>query len=182
MNSNLSQIQKIKENLEAVAFLISKEGAEREAHGKIVQSLVFLSQLETELEGKCSNDSSGKPIKVSASSAASQSYKNIESKNETDDEVNKVMRRLPRWFKNPSQYNSTILYGYLKLSEKNPKISLHALRTECKTINDFDGNYNQMKNFGEKNHGKVFEESDGYVTLWEPVKDFILKLYNESKA
>lgn len=37
-----------------------------------------------------------------------------------------------------------------------------------------------MKNFGEKNHGKVFEERDGYVTLWEPVKDFILKLYNES--
>jgi hypothetical protein len=39
-----------------------------------------------------------------------------------------------------------------------------------------------MKNFGEKNHGKVFEERDGYVTLWEPVKDFILNLYNKNKV
>lgn len=122
MNSNLSQIQKIKENLEAVAFLISKGGAEREAHGRIVQSLVLLSQIETELEGKCSNDPPGKPIEVLASSAASQRYRNIESRNEIDDEVNKVMRRLPRWFRNPSQYNSTILYGYLKLSEKIQKL------------------------------------------------------------
>lgn len=39
-----------------------------------------------------------------------------------------------------------------------------------------------MKNFGEKNHGKVFEENDGVITLWEPVQEFILELYKRFKG
>lgn len=182
MESNLTQVQKMKENLEMAAFLVSKGGSEREAHGKIVESLVLLSQLETELKCKCSNNSFEDSINVSASNEHPYNLKSIKSKNETDQEVEKVTRRLPRWFRNQSQYNSTILYSFLKLSEKNQNVSLQALRANCQSVNDFDGNYNQMKNFGEKNHGKVFEERDGYVTLWEPVKEFVLQLYNENKV
>jgi len=160
MNSNLTQVQKLKENLEIAAFLVSKGGSEREAHSKIVESLVLLSQFN----------------------AHSFNLKSIKSKNETDQEVEKVTRRLPNWFKKPSQYNSTILYSFLKLSETNQNVSLQALRADCQSVNDFDGNYNQMKNFGEKNHGKVFEERDGYVTLWEPVREYVLQLYNENKV
>ncbi|MCI5159096.1 MAG: hypothetical protein D3906_11815 [Candidatus Electrothrix sp. AUS1_2] len=179
MDSYLTQVQKVKEELETVAFLISKGGSEREAHGKIVESLVLLSQLETRIKHECSNDSFGDLVGVSASNL--HSY-NSKSKDEADQEVNKIHRRLPRWFRNPRQYNSTILISYLKLSEERQKVSVQTLRDDCKSVKDFNGNYNQMKNFGENNHGKVFEERDGYVTLWEPVREFVLQLYNENKA
>ncbi|MCI5161832.1 MAG: hypothetical protein D3917_07380 [Candidatus Electrothrix sp. AX5] len=178
MNS-LPQVQKIKEHLETVAFLISKGGSAREAHGKIIESLVLLSQLKTRIKSKCPNDSSRDLVGVSASNL--HSY-NPKSKDEADQEIEKVKRKLPKWFRNPSQCNSTILYSYLKLSEEKQHVSLKLLRDDCKSVNGFDGNYNQMKNFGKKNHGKVFEERDGYVTLWEPVREFVLKLYNENKA
>ena len=54
MDINISRIQKVRENLETVAFLISKGGAEREAHSKIVDSLVLFSQLEAELKERFS--------------------------------------------------------------------------------------------------------------------------------
>lgn len=173
MNSYLAQVQKTKELLETVAFLVSKGESEREAHGKIIESLVLLSQLETELKCKRSNNLPEDLV---------HNPEPMKSQNETDQEIEKVRRKVPRWFKNPSQCNSTILFSYLKLSEKKQKVSLQALRDDCKSVNDFNGNYNQMKNFRENNHGKVFEERDGYVTLWEPVREFVLQLYNENKA
>ena len=145
MDINISRIQKVRENLETVAFLISKGGAEREAHSKIVESLVLFSQLEAELKEKFSNNPPRDSIEVSVPNVGSQHRQHSNLKNETDREVKKVTRRLSRWFRNPSQYNSTILYSFLKLSEKNQSVSLQALRSECKTLNDFDGNYNQMK-------------------------------------
>ena len=33
------------------------------------------------------------------------------------------------------------------------------------------------KNFGEKNHGKVFEEKSGGIVLWAPVEQFINDQY-----
>lgn len=185
MDSYLTQVQKVKEELETVAFLISKGGSEREAHGKIVESLVLLSQLETRIKHECSNDSSEDLVNVSTSNLHSYNPESMKPKNETDQEVEKVKRRVPKWFKKPSQCNSTILFKYLELSEKKQRISLKTLKADCKSVNGFDGNYNQMKNFGEKNHGKVFEEfeeKDRYVTLWEPVREFILQLYNEHKV
>lgn len=38
----------------------------------------------------------------------------------------------------------------------------------------FDSNYQQMKNFGEKNHAKIFEvRPDGIITIWPPVQKYV---------
>jgi hypothetical protein len=34
-----------------------------------------------------------------------------------------------------------------------------------------------MKIISEKNHGKIFNEENGQVTLWEPIKDFVINQY-----
>ena len=34
-----------------------------------------------------------------------------------------------------------------------------------------------MKIMSYKNHGKVFTEENGIVTLWDPVADFIIEEY-----
>ena len=51
------------------------------------------------------------------------------------------------------------------------------IKSKCQHIADFSGNFSQMKNFGEKNHGKVFAENYGEINLWEPVEQFILEHY-----
>lgn len=183
MNIALSWIKKLKDNLEITAFLVSKGGSERDAHGKIIESLVIVSQMEVEFKKIFSNYSleSGDELAL-PSESSSISPKSFKAKDdEVVQEINKVTRKLPKWFKNPSQINATILLNFLKLYELGEeKISFQTLKSKCSSVNDFDGNYNQMKNFGEKNHGKVFDERDGYITLWEPVKEFILKMRNEN--
>ena len=52
--------------------------------------------------------------------------------------------------------------------------------SESNKVYDFMGNYNQMKNFGIKNHAKVFEESkDNMVTLWAPISGFVKGLFDK---
>lgn len=183
MNNVLNEIQKLREHLDLAAFLVSKGGAEREAHGKIVESLVILYQIETEIKNNFSDYSPADiAFKVSSSEPRKRKSYQFNEENKIDREVEKVTRRLPRWFRNHSQNNSAILFTYLRLAEQTEKVSLQALKDKCNSVRDFDGNYSQMKNFGEKNHGKVFEERDGCVKLWEPVKEYILKLYNENKG
>jgi hypothetical protein len=178
MKNALNDTQKIKENLEYAAFHVGKGSSEREIHGKIVDSLVILGQLENKLHEYSSK------CRISTSESQNEKSNSIFTyeKDDISQEVKKVTRRLPRWFRNQSQNNSKILISFLKLYLQNQTIDVHLLKEQCSSVKDFYGNYNQMKNFGEKNHGKVFEEKDGVVMLWEPVKDFILKLYDETRV
>ncbi|MDQ7001518.1 MAG: hypothetical protein Q9N02_02375, partial [Ghiorsea sp.] len=168
--------------LESAAFLVSKGRSEKEAHTEIVQSLVLLAQIESEindlLESKDNNNNAFNNYGRKTVNSHLSNYTST-STSEIDIEVNKVKRKTPRWFKNPNQYNSTILIGFLELSEQQLQVSTHMLKNKCHQVNDFEGHYNQMKNFGAKNYGKVFEEKDGIIMLWEPVKEYILELYNQ---
>ncbi len=180
MNNLTSQFTALKNNLESVAFLVSKGSSEKEAHTEIVQSLVLLAQIEVGVNDlvKTKGNNAFNNIERKALNSPRSNY---DSASEIDAEIKKVKRRTSRWFKNPSQYNSTILIGFLELSEKQSQVSTSILRNKCQLVNDFEGNYNQMKNFGEKNHGKVFEEKDGIINLWEPVQEHIIALYNQHK-
>ena len=100
-----------------------------------------------------------------------------QNRDESTLEINKVRRKVPKWFQNPNQINSTILIAYLNLAIKCETVTEQMIKNECQNISDFKGNFNQMKNFGEKNHGKVFEDNFGNISLWEPVKKFVLNQY-----
>ena len=188
MQNIMTQFSNVKDNLESVAFLVSKGDCEKEAHSKIIQSLVLLSQMELEINklfnAKGFEQTHIPEAKNITTSVCQQNNVSVSSNKNSEmaTEINKVQRRVPRWFKNPSQFNSTILFGFLELSEQQDKVTIQMLRSKCSVLSDFEGNYNQMKNFGEKNHGKVFEEMDGIITLWEPVKGFILELYKQQKV
>lgn len=96
-------------------------------------------------------------------------------------EISKVSDRVPGWFRAPEHINSSILISYLELAEKHENITMQMIQNKCPQIAKFEDNFNQMKNFGKQNHGKVFEEKHGIVTLWEPVKEFILEHYKNYK-
>lgn len=175
MTTITTLLAQLKEQLEEAAFLVSRGNSDKEAHTAIVKSLVLVSRLESEL-GEASSDA-GRSILRAQEAESSRRFSRAYSHGDTiDQEVKKLYRRVPRWFRNPGQINSIILNGYLDLSEQVSSVTVQMLRNKCRDVSDFDGNFNQMKNFGEKNHGKVFDESAGVVTLWEPIRDFVLDL------
>jgi hypothetical protein len=96
-------------------------------------------------------------------------------------ETEKVRNRVPRWLKRPAQNNSRILIAFLNLMEKNESVSLEMLAGECKDVPNFMGNYAQMINIADKNHGKVFGGTSEKLTLWDPVKEFIIQEYISAK-
>jgi hypothetical protein len=99
---------------------------------------------------------------------------------EEQNEVQKVQKKLHRWFTQKSQFNSKILYAYINLYEKNSKVTYDDLKKET-NIKTFDSNFTQMKNFGIKNYGKIFEENGKYIVLWNKVEDIIWNLYKKYK-
>jgi hypothetical protein len=102
----------------------------------------------------------------------------------TDDEASEIKRvknRIFRWFKNKDQINSKILYAYIKLYEKNNVVQYDDLKNEVNisiNISTFGTNFEQMKTIAPHNHGKIFEQKDNKVILWDKIEKIIWDYYN----
>lgn len=118
--------------------------------------------------------------RLNGDAANGREVREINQEEQVRVEIAKIESRIPKWFNNPGQINSRILIRFVELMNDEGKVVRSALENRCKDIIRFDGNYNQMKNFGDKNHGKVFEEVDGVIELWEPVEEFVLAEYEET--
>jgi len=95
-------------------------------------------------------------------------------------QIEKVKNKVPKWFNlSKSQISSQILLEYLNLYFNNKIVTRTMLKKECQSLKTFSTNFSKMIDFSEKNHAKVFEVIDDNVTLWEPVKDFILTEYKK---
>ena len=91
-----------------------------------------------------------------------------------EDEIEKVKRKVPKWMTKTHQYNYQILKAYMDLSDCNKiPIPVDVLEDYSEMSEMFLGHYNAMKIISEKNHAKVFEETDKVVELWKPVAKFI---------
>lgn len=98
-------------------------------------------------------------------------------------EWGKAINRIPRWARNPQQNNHKILRAFFELKQEIGNVTLDALRRRCSDPNEhpntyvphFDNNYAQMKFDNGNSHGKVFEEHDGYITIWDRISDTLQK-------
>lgn len=110
---------------------------------------------------------------------------NMSSKNRTEDEeIIRVKKKIPSWLSKPNQYNHKILVAYMKLSNKNRNtVTTEELEKESglKNSQTFISNFNQMKIISYKNHGKVFTEENGVITLWYVIADYIVEEYEKMK-
>ena len=108
---------------------------------------------------------------------------NMSSKNRTEDEeIIRVKKKIPSWLSKPNQYNHKILVAYMKLSNKNRNtVTTEELEKESglKNSQTFISNFNQMKIISYKNHGKVFTEENGVITLWHVIADYIVEKYEK---
>lgn len=104
--------------------------------------------------------------------------------NSNAEEINKVKRRIPKWKKNSSQYNSKILDAYFQMQKTASFITEETFERHCKETYghsfSFLTNFSQMHNIAPKNHAKVFDLHNGEVSLWEPVREFIEDIWNKN--
>lgn len=103
-----------------------------------------------------------------------------------DEQVKRVAKRVPTWIHkylvglNPR--NGTILMRFLELSAQNTRpVMRYELEEACKSVSNFATNYHNMRNMLPNNHGKVFEEINSEVTLWQPVANIVLEAYNRAR-
>lgn len=102
-----------------------------------------------------------------------------EPQQDTWQEWGKANKRIPRWARNPQQNNHKILRAFLELKQELGNVTIEALRRRCSDptghpntyVPHFDNNFSQMKFDNGNSHGKVFEEHDGYITIWDRISD-----------
>jgi len=105
-----------------------------------------------------------------------------QNKYDIKQERKKIERKIDGWFIHKDQYNSIILYAFLNLYElNNGNVTYDELREKTKLKDKFKGNFDQMKNFGAKNHGKIFEQTGNNIYFWNEVKELILAKYRRYK-
>lgn len=109
----------------------------------------------------------------------SQKKENNSELNPKESEIEKIIRKLPGWFKKPNLICSQILIIFLELENGNGSVDYETLSHKCNHIKTFKTNFPQMVNFGEKNHGKVFEKTDSIITIWNPVKENVKDEYEK---
>jgi galactitol-specific phosphotransferase system IIB component len=105
---------------------------------------------------------------------------NISQNRTENEEIKRVKKKIPSWFSKPNQYNHKILVAYMELSNRDTKpVKIEELekKSGLKNSQIFISNFNQMKIISYKNHGKVFSEENGLITLWSPISDFIRTEY-----
>lgn len=100
--------------------------------------------------------------------------------NKESQEIEKVEKRVPKWFKNPDQFNSQILISFMELQGKKGFVNLIDLEKACSGIKTFKPNFDAMKNITPHNSGKVFHENEkNEITLWGLVEEFVMMEYNK---
>lgn len=110
----------------------------------------------------------------------SKNKKTKRSKEELENlEIEKIKRKIPLWIKNQNQNNYKILKTFMNLSNNNK----HTVSTRLLEIHSnlepkvFLSNYNILKTISQKNHGKIFTENEGQISLWKPIETIVISYF-----
>ena len=157
-----NEINKLEELLSDLLLLVSQGAELKHVHTKIIKSLVIVEKLKSPSE-PVSEGTPNEQLKVS--------------------EIRKVQRRLKLWARRPNQINHKILVAYLDLARSGKTdITESDLKKHMDYHGSFESNFVQMKNFSEKNHGKVFEQIGHKVKIWPPIEKYVHEFEQEVKG
>ena len=136
---------------------------------KLVECLELINQIDARMDAERTSAASD-----NTSPSASPPVCDSEDALRDATEVEKIARKLPKWGRNPKQYNTRILNAYLTLRRKSHvPIEQQDIAVALGNPNWFRRNFNQMVNFGTQNHGKIFQRADDFVEVWEPVQSLV---------
>jgi hypothetical protein len=170
-------------SLEAADYIVSEEFKNKiidfikeDASGKFAKDIIEIALKSIEINITNTIDLT-ESEKINRLYMAENESKNNESES-IENEIEKVKRKIPRWLNNPNQTNSRILIKAMENLYQNESMSFSIFEKQCENIEKFRGNFEQMANFGAKNHGKVFERKNDNLSLWAPVSDFVKESYS----
>lgn len=103
--------------------------------------------------------------------------------NPTSIEEPKALSKIPLWAKRKNQINHRIIKAYFQIEAEIGSVPLLELEKRCLDkanhpdvfIPTFKSNYAQMKMDAPKSHGKVFEDIDDKVVIWDRIKPTLLE-------
>jgi len=163
MNSKIQDlVAGLKQDTETLIADIQYEGLGGEISEKALGMLLKI----VELEQRCKQISiGGHPTNKSSSAELDLT------------EMNKVERRLKLWSRPDRQHqvNAKLLNLYLKLAERDEQVTVDQFREAYGDDAEFLQNYPQLKNISPKNHGKVFEEVNQVVSIWQSVEQYVIE-------
>lgn len=116
-------------------------------------------------------------------SQVSKAYSTNEAFNVTLVSEPKALSKIPLWAKRKAQINHKIIKAYFQLKDEHGSVSLEEFEKRCLDkanhpdvfVPTFKSNYAQMKMDAPKSHGKVFEEINDEVVLWDRIKPTLLE-------
>ncbi|QPL52292.1 hypothetical protein [Vibrio navarrensis] len=141
-------LEQLKFELEDIAFMLARDLNKKEIHSKVIKCLVLVEEMSSNMTTEVSDV----------------------------DEINKVSRRLRMWSKpeRQNQYNAQILNAFLELFMSGyTHVTEQELSKKLGNPEWFTSNFIQMKAKADKNHGKVFDTSSGYIKIWEPIRSAV---------
>jgi hypothetical protein len=178
INSNYAkELSKWNEHQNGYIITTSKDFLENK------YSIDITEQLQNILDGKLNDNSiktetQSKTIIIPLQAKTSVDNKNINNY-DVQHEIKRIQNKIGGWFQNKDQYNSRILYAYIKLFTERGVVTVSELAKES-NFATFKSNYDQMKTIAPHNHGKIFEETNGKVYFWKEVEAIIWNYYNKN--
>lgn len=104
-----------------------------------------------------------------------------------DSNHGKANRKIPIWAQRVNQNNHKIIKAFLLIEKENGEVSREKLTSRCSNkdlypetyVNDFNGNFAQMKTDASNSHGKVFVMNGDRVEIWDEVMETLMKYKDE---
>lgn len=154
-----------------LALLLNKENME-----EIIEQL--LSNYISESFLKAAKNLSSNTLKITT---------NTSPVTVEDNNYAKANRKIPVWANREKQNNHKLIKAFLLIEEEQGQVSYEELMERCSNVtkypdtyvNDFRGNFAQMKTDASNSHGKVFVVDGDKVEIWNEVLD-TLRQYRDS--
>lgn len=110
-----------------------------------------------------------------------QAPKTKPQKNGISLDVGRANQRIPKWASNPGAANHEIMKAYFKAENMfgSENVTREKMIKLYNCSKPFMSNFAAMKTDKGNAHGKVFEERDGKVFLWDLIKETALRYKNE---
>ena len=143
-------------------------------HEKFSVALMLTGETQAAALNKCLKEYISKVFQLESEKYSSASPLSTETP--------KAIKRIPRWANNPDQINHKIIRAYFTLSDSGENVTVYDMERLCLDRSHpetyaptFRNNFAQMKIETPKSTGKVFEEKNGFVHIWERVENTLLE-------
>lgn len=159
-------IQNLIKQTEELVFNIGQQAPYKDLHGSALALLKGMYNWEQQQTSRASNEP-----------------KNNDNYEATDDEVaqiRKAERKLLKWATDRDTMPAKIIDVFYILRKKHPHSKIdkavlsQAFAQMHEDVDTFSQNFDQMKNFSDKNHAKIFDvAANGQITIWPPINEFV---------